>query len=117
MIDSSHIRMNGALIALVAAAWIASLPVTATEVGVDFSSPGDPIPLRLNVGSEAWTHADWSQYYNDIGVEYRRMDHWNNAYGPVRRRPDGGLWYDYAALDDSIYHSTGGFSFKAFPTV
>lgn len=56
-------------------------------------------------------------YYNDIGVEYRRMDHWNNAYGPVRRRPDGGLWYDYAALDNSIYNSTGGFSFKAYPTV
>ena len=109
------ITMSRALIALVAAAM--ALPGRATDIGVDFGTPGEPIPLRLNVGSEGWTHLDWSQYFNDIGVGYRRSDHWNNAYNPVRRRPDGGLWYDFATLDGAAYDGTGGFSYKSYPTV
>ena len=42
---------------------------------------------------------------------------WNNAYNPIRRRPDGGIWYDLGALDDSIYNGTGGFNIKAYLTV
>ncbi len=88
-----------------------------TEIDVDFgkTEPGDF--LRLNMGSTGWTHGGLSQYYDDLAVSYRRMDHWNNWYGPVRRRPDGGLWYDFWTLDHAIYDGTGGFHFKPYPTV
>jgi hypothetical protein len=86
-------------------------------VSVHFDQPDESNFLRLNMGSNGWTNANLSQYYDDLAVQYRRMDHWNNFLGPIRRRPDGGLWFDYWALDHAIYEGTGGFRCKPYPAV
>ncbi len=89
----------------------------AAEVRVHFDQPDNGNFLRLNMASNGWTRVNLSQYYDDLAVRYRRMDHWNNHFGPIRRRPDGGLYYDYWSLDHAIYEGTGGFHIKAYPTV
>jgi hypothetical protein len=91
--------------------------VRATEINVNFALPDTSHFLRLNMGSNGWTNGGLSQYYDDLDVSYRRMDHWNNLYNPIRRCPDGRLWYDYWALDHAIYDGTGGFRFKPYPAV
>ena len=102
-------------VAALCCAWVHA--AGATDVQVDFGQPDPGNFLRLNMGSNGWTNGNLSQYYDDLAVQYRRMDHWNNFLGPIRRRPDGGLWYDYWTLDHAIYEGTGGFRNKPYATV
>ncbi len=87
------------------------------SLDADFATPDPSFFLRLNQASTGWTRTDWSQYYDDLGVSYRRMDHWFNAFDVVRRRPDGGLIYDFGSLDAALRDSLGGFNFKAYATL
>ena len=71
-IAASHHRLNKWMLFLLIG--VVS-PAAAADISVQFDTPGNPLPLRLNQASNGWTHAGWSQYYDDIGVQYRRMDH------------------------------------------